>query len=83
MEVNVIAEALKFMVLGMGVVFIFLYVMILSVKLQARIIGKSFPDKAPVVPPASSASSTGNADQQAHVTAVIAAVTEFHKNKSQ
>ncbi len=82
MEVNVIAEALKFMVLGMGVVFIFLYVMILSVKLQARIIGKYFPDKEPAVTPPSPASRTGNTDQQAHVAAVIAAVTEFRKNKS-
>jgi len=81
MEVNVIGEALKFMVLGMGVVFIFLYIMILAVKVQAFIIGKYFPDKAPVAVPSPTAAA-GNADEKAHVAAVIAAVTEFRKNKS-
>jgi oxaloacetate decarboxylase gamma subunit len=80
MEVNLIVEALKFMVLGMGVVYLFLIIMIQSVKLQAFIIGKYFPDEDPVaiVP---SAQATG-ADEQARVAAVIAAVTEFRKNKS-
>jgi oxaloacetate decarboxylase gamma subunit len=78
MEVNVIAEALKFMALGMGVVFIFLYVMILAVKAQAYIIGKYFPDKPATAP----APAVANDDEQARVAAVIAAVTEFRKNKS-
>jgi len=80
MEVNLITEALKFMVLGMGVVFIFLYIMILAVKAQARIIGKYFPDKPPVIPTPSPAAKSD--DEQARVAAVIAAVTEFRKNKS-
>jgi len=80
MEVNVIGEALKFMVLGMGVVFIFLYTMILAVKAQAYIIGKYFPDKAPVVPPV--APVVDSDEEQSRVAAVIAAVTEFRKNKS-
>ncbi|XPV53890.1 MAG: OadG family protein [Halarcobacter ebronensis] len=45
MEKNLIAEALKFMVLGMGVVFIFLIVMIYALKLQAKIIGSIFQRK--------------------------------------
>jgi len=81
MEVNVIGEALKFMVLGMGVVFVFLYVMILAVKVQAYIIGKYFPDK-PVTTPVSAAVAVATDDEQARVAAVIAAVTEFRKNKS-
>ncbi|WP_417324697.1 OadG family protein, partial [Halarcobacter sp.] len=43
METNLIAEAVKFMALGMGIVFIFLIVMIYALKLQAKIIGKYFP----------------------------------------
>lgn len=79
MEVNVVSEALKFMVLGMGVVFIFLYTMILAIKAQAHLIGKYFPDvtPAPKVP-----ASSNSDDEQARVAAVIAAVTEFRKNKS-
>lgn len=78
MEVNVIGEALKFMVLGMGVVFIFLYIMILVIKAQAYIIGKYFPDKVPAIP----TSSTKDNDEKTRVAAVIAAVTEFRKNKA-
>ncbi len=82
MEVNVIGEALKFMVLGMGVVFIFLYMMILAVKVQAYVIGKYFPDKVPVSAPPPATAASGNADEKTRVAAVIAAVTEFRKNKS-
>ncbi len=82
MEVNVIGEALKFMVLGMGVVFIFLYVMILSVKIQAYVIGKYFPDKVPASTPSPATAASENAEEKARVAAVIAAVTEFRKNKS-
>jgi len=82
MEVNVIGEALKFMVLGMGVVFIFLYVMILAVKAQAHVIGKYFPDKPASPAPSPAVSAVGSADEKARVAAVIAAVTEFRKNKS-
>ena len=81
MEVNAIGEALKFMALGMGVVFIFLYVMILAVKAQAYIIGKYFPDKVPAAPAATAV--TTDDDEKVRVAAVIAAVTEFRKNKSQ
>jgi oxaloacetate decarboxylase gamma subunit len=80
MEVNVIGEALKFMVLGMGVVFVFLYVMILAVKVQAYLIGKYFPDKPATAPAAAPAVQSD--DEQTRVAAVIAAVTEFRKNKS-
>ena len=79
MDADMIVEALKFMVLGMGVVFTFLYIMVLSIKIQAYIVGKYFPDKIPTHTPASVASNT---DEKAHVAAVIAAVTEFRKNKS-
>ena len=82
MEVNVIGEALKFMVLGMGVVFVFLYVMILAVKAQAYLIGKYFPDKPVATPASAPVAAVQSDDEQARVAAVIAAVTEFRKNKS-
>ncbi|NKQ40458.1 MAG: Na+-transporting oxaloacetate decarboxylase subunit gamma [Sulfurovum sp.] len=78
MEVNIIGEALKFMLLGMGVVFIFLYIMVLVIKAQAYIIEKYFPDKVPAIP----TSSIKDNDEKTRVAAVIAAVTEFRKNKS-
>jgi len=78
-EVNHIAEAFKFMLLGMGVVFIFLSVLVLCIKLQAYLINKYFPEtpKPSVAPVA-----TTSDDEQRRVAAIIAAVAEFRKNKS-
>ena len=77
MEINLVGEGLKFMVLGMAIVFVFLMVLVQVVKLQAYLINKYFPEKAPEVTPSAS-----NATQEAHhVVAIIAAVSEFRKNQ--
>jgi len=77
MEIDLVGEGLKFMVLGMAIVFVFLMVLVQVVKLQAFLINKFFPEKAPEAAPASS-----NATQEAHhVAAIIAAVSEFRKNQ--
>ncbi|HFS85308.1 MAG TPA: Na+-transporting oxaloacetate decarboxylase subunit gamma [Epsilonproteobacteria bacterium] len=78
-EVNLIAESIKFMVLGMGVVFLFLWILVQVVKIQAKIIGKYFPDQEPQVSPPAAKQ---DQDESARVAAIIAAVTEFRKNKS-
>jgi len=44
-EINVVAEAVKFMVLGMGIVFTFLVIMVYAMQLQAKIIEKYFANK--------------------------------------
>ncbi|MBT8344197.1 MAG: OadG family protein [Sulfurovum sp.] len=76
MEIDLVSEGLKFMVLGMSVVLIFLVILVQVMKLQAKIINKFFPEKAPkVVVPTSK-----NVTQEAHhVAAITAAVTEFRK----
>jgi len=77
-DVNMLGESVKFMILGMGVVFLFLIILVQVVKLQGKFISKYFPDEEPSV---ASATST-DSDESARVAAVIAAVTEFRKNKS-
>ena len=42
MEINLVTEAFKFMLLGMGVVFSFLIVMVIALKTQTLIITKYF-----------------------------------------
>ena len=75
MEIDLLGESLKFMVLGMMVVFVFLAILVQIMKLQAKIINKYFPEKAPEV-----VSTTKNVTQEAHhVAAITAAVTEFRK----
>ncbi|MCK9337569.1 MAG: OadG family protein [Arcobacteraceae bacterium] len=41
-EVNLVAEALKFMFLGMGIVFSFLILLVYILQMQAKIIQKYF-----------------------------------------
>ena len=79
-EVNYVVEALKFMVLGMSVVFLFLILLVQIVKIQASLIAKYFPENTPKTP----ATPVGNSDndENQRVAAIIAAVTEFRKNKS-
>jgi oxaloacetate decarboxylase gamma subunit len=78
-EINLVGESLKFMVLGMIVVFIFLAVLVELMKLQAKIIEKYFPEKEVIPPKAKSSSRVDDAQKTA---AIIAAITEFNKNKS-
>jgi len=73
-DVNLILESVKFMVLGMTVVFTFLILLVIIVNVQAKIIAKFFPEKSPAVPTAKA-----NTDEAKHVAAIIAAVTEFRK----
>jgi len=80
MEVNLITEGLKFMLLGMTTVFLFLLLLIFVLKLQAKIIGKYFPDKettptTPIVP----AVSTMKNDDAEVIAAITAAITDFKK----
>lgn len=76
MEVNLVYEGLKFMVLGMSVVAVFLLVLVEVIKLQAKIIERYFPDKVAEVPTTSNNNTQENAH---HVAAIVAAITEFRK----
>ncbi len=82
MEVNLITEGLKFMLLGMTTVFLFLLLLIFVLKLQAKIINKYFPEKEskptkPIVP----AASTAQSDDAQVIAAITAAITDFKKTR--
>ena len=77
METNLVAEALKFMILGMGIVFVFLIVMIYALKMQAKIIGKYFPAKE--IPTPTKPTPTEASKETAKMAAIVAAV-QHHKN---
>ncbi len=78
METNLVMEAFKFMVLGMGIVFSFLVIMIFALKAQAKIIAKYFPmkenKKTNKMQPQAAASDT------AKKIAAITAVIQHHNN---
>ncbi len=79
MEINLVAEGLKFMVLGMLIVFAFLAILVQVMKLQAKIIGKFFKEEAPVV---TTPTTNDSEEESRQVAAIIAAVTDFRNNKS-
>ncbi|KYJ87742.1 OadG family protein [Sulfurovum riftiae] len=76
MEYTLVGEGLKFMVLGMLIVLVFLLLLVQVMKWQAKIINKYFPEKEPVAP----TTTTADSDEESRRTAaIIAAVTEFRK----
>ncbi len=77
MEVNVIFEAFKFMVLGMGVVFSFLVILIFVLKGQKNLLTKYFPEQEKK--PAKKVQPSVATNNSAKVAAIVAAV-QHHKN---
>jgi len=80
-EVNLINEALKFMALGMGIVFLFLAVMIFALKLQAKLIAKFFPEEVKT-PDNSKHLQSNIVNNEDQVTAAITAAIIHHNNNT-
>lgn len=80
-EINLVSEALKFMALGMGIVFLFLTVMIFALKLQAFLISKFFPivekEKVATWKPQKTAPS----DDKDTTAAITAAIIHYNNQK--
>jgi len=77
MEIDLVAEGVKFMIIGMGTVFLFLVIMIVVLKFQAHIIGKYFPEKVvPVAPSSSQMNDKG-------LVAAISAAIQMYKKRNQ
>lgn len=80
MEVNLTVEALKFMVLGMGIVFLFLILMIYVLKLQASLIAKFFPEaETTATKPATTLKANETTNNSTKIAAIVAAV-QHHNN---
>lgn len=73
MEINLVGEAVKFLILGMTTVFLFLIVMVFVLEIQSKIITKYFPAKAEesVAPKVKSVKKS--TQEHVHVVAAIAA----------
>ena len=77
-EVNLVNEALKFMALGMGIVFLFLVIMIFTLKLQAKLIAKFFKEE--VKKPDNVKHLQANVSDDSQITAAITAAIIHHNN---
>ncbi len=75
MEISLVAEGLKFMLLGMSVVFVFLALLVQIMKLQAFLVKKYFTtttSSSPVYTPSTE-------DEAARIAAIMAAVTAYRQ----
>jgi len=79
METNLVIESLKFMVLGMGIVYILLALIVFLTNLQAKLVAKYFPDKPTTAVGVKSNTTTTSNDDGAVVAAIVAAVTKYKK----
>jgi len=80
-EVNLVTEAFKFMVLGMGVVFLFLIIMVFVLKLQAKLIAKFFPEKPKEELSQWKPQNTNNTDEKDTIAAITAAIIHYNNQK--
>ena len=78
METNLVIESLKFMVLGMGIVYLLLALIVFLTTLQAKLVAKYFPDK-PSSGVGVKSSTNASSDDGAVVAAIVAAVTKYKK----
>ncbi|QOP45964.1 OadG family protein [Sulfurimonas paralvinellae] len=75
METNLVIEGLKFMILGMGTVFVFLIVMIVCMNIMSSVINKFFPEPQP----GAGASGTGAQSDKKKIVAAITAAIAHHR----
>lgn len=82
-DVNLVMEALKFMALGMGIVFLFLIIMVFALKLQAKLIEKYFPEKQKENLSEWKPQSIQNnvSDEKDTVAAITAAIIHYNNQK--
>jgi len=80
-EVNLVSEALKFMALGMGIVFLFLTIMIFILKLQAFLIAKFFPQEEKKKASTWKPENTVAVDDRDTTAAITAAIIHYNNHK--
>ena len=80
-EVNLISEGVKFMILGMGTVFMFLILMIITLQLQAKVIQKFFP-QTNIPHKRDESASKKDLDEEKRVVAVITGAVSSFRDKN-
>ena len=76
MDTNLVLEGFKFMLLGMGTVFVFLIIMIIMMNVMSTLIHKFFPEPAPSVGGEETKSNNKNDNK---VIAAISAAIAHHR----
>jgi oxaloacetate decarboxylase gamma subunit len=80
-EVSLVAESLKFMILGMGIVFVFLTIMVFALQFQAKLIEKYLIKEDTPKPSTNKwQPTTSNEDEEKALTAAITAAILHHNH---
>ena len=79
MEINLVAESIKCIFLGMGVVFAFLIIMIIVLKTQGTLLTRFFHQEEKILNIVISKCENTNKVEAAKIAAIVAAV-QHHKN---
>jgi len=77
--VNLVDESLKFMVLGMGIVFLLLILIVVLTYLQSYIVNRYFPDRE-IEPVASEATLSGSSEIDDDIVAAITIAVSRYKS---
>ena len=80
-EVNLVAESLKFLVLGMGIVFTFLTIMVFALKYQAKLIAKYFPLEEKPQGSQWKPTPSASKDEEQTIAAITAAIIHYNNQK--
>jgi oxaloacetate decarboxylase (Na+ extruding) subunit gamma len=83
MELNLVVEAFKFMLLGMGTVFVFLILMIVAMNVQRAFVERCFPEDTSTTAATggvSSAATTVSPSKKNKIAAIMGAICK-HQSK--
>ena len=82
-NVNLVVEGLKFMVLGMTTVYLFLLLMVFVLSVISKIVKKYFPSKklSPAYMKRESPVVSSQQSDDAVVAAIVASIQQFKKQK--
>lgn len=79
MEINLIAETFKFLILGMSTVFLFLTLMVIVLEIQSKIIVRFFPSTPEEINVTNNQTPTHSHKDNLSVAAAIAASIHSYK----
>ncbi|MBN2963619.1 OadG family protein [Sulfurospirillum sp. T05] len=81
MEINLVTEGLKFMVLGITTVFLFLVLMVAILYAQSAILTTFFPQKPTPKPQQTPGSTPSSPSDETTLVAVISAAIQTFRNQ--
>ena len=85
MEIDLVSEALTFMLLGMGIVFVFITLMIIAMNIQRVFVQRCFPEDAngPMAGGTAATTSTTNigTNKKNKIAAIIGAICRHQEAK--